>query len=176
MSFDGPLGSDEHLGDGDADARTVVGLHESFEQRLARVLSDLIEKGRPFSLIVLDFDNFKQVVDGYGHLVGSQTIAYLGRRMVRVLRAGDFAVENELDLHGKKRADAEQALDRFLRESLSKKFRCVLVITGRGTHSEDGAVLKPAIADALRRGRLVKHVLAYTEANPGSYYVLLRRR
>jgi diguanylate cyclase (GGDEF)-like protein len=60
-------------------------------RQLGRVLSDLIGKQRPFALIVLDFDNFKQVVDGYGHLVGSQTIAYLGRRMARLLRPGDFA-------------------------------------------------------------------------------------
>lgn len=60
-------------------------------RQLGRVLSDLVEKKRPFSLIVIDFDNFKQVVDGYGHLVGSRTIAYLGRRMAHLLGPGDFA-------------------------------------------------------------------------------------
>jgi len=39
---------------------------------------------------VLDFDNFKQVVDQYGHLIGSQTLAYLGKRMARLLRPGDI--------------------------------------------------------------------------------------
>jgi len=60
-------------------------------RHLNRVLPELIERGTPLSVIVLDFDNFKQVVDRYGHLVGSQTIAYIGKRMARLLRPGDFA-------------------------------------------------------------------------------------
>jgi diguanylate cyclase (GGDEF)-like protein len=54
-------------------------------------MPQLIAEGRPLALLVLDFDNFKQVVDRYGHLIGSQTLAYLGRLMARLLRPGDFA-------------------------------------------------------------------------------------
>ena len=35
--------------------------------------------------------NFKQVVDRYGHLVGSQTIGYIGRMIGKLIRPGDFA-------------------------------------------------------------------------------------
>jgi diguanylate cyclase (GGDEF)-like protein len=46
---------------------------------LYQSLSDLITAsaadGNPFSLIFLDIDNFKQVVDKYGHLNGSQALA-----------------------------------------------------------------------------------------------------
>jgi diguanylate cyclase (GGDEF)-like protein len=60
-------------------------------RQLANLLPRLIEEGRPLALLVLDFDNFKQIVDRYGHLVGSQTLAYLGKRMARLLRPGDTA-------------------------------------------------------------------------------------
>jgi len=37
-----------------------------------RSLVELLRRGGPVSLILLDLDNFKAVVDGYGHLVGSR--------------------------------------------------------------------------------------------------------
>lgn len=45
----------------------------------------------PVSLVVLDLDNFKAVVDTHGHLVGSRTIGQVGRRIAALLRPGDFA-------------------------------------------------------------------------------------
>ena len=67
----------------------LTGLGNS--RHLSRLLPQLIAEGRPLTLLVLDFDNFKQVVDRYGHLIGSQTLAFLGRRMARLLRPGDAA-------------------------------------------------------------------------------------
>ena len=67
----------------------LTGLGNS--RHLNQLLPQLIAEGRPLALLVLDFDNFKQVVDRYGHLIGSQTLAYLGRLMARLLRPGDFA-------------------------------------------------------------------------------------
>jgi diguanylate cyclase (GGDEF)-like protein len=67
----------------------LTGLGNS--RHLSQRLPQLIAQGRPLTLLVLDFDNFKQVVDRYGHLVGSQTLAFLGRRMARLLRPGDAA-------------------------------------------------------------------------------------
>ncbi|MGH7899647.1 MAG: diguanylate cyclase [Candidatus Binatia bacterium] len=56
-----------------------------------RTLPELIERGGPVSLIALDLDNFKAVVDGYGHLVGSRTIAQIGRTIGKLIRPGDLA-------------------------------------------------------------------------------------
>jgi len=55
------------------------------------MLPQLLAAKRPLALLVLDFDNFKEVVDRYGHLVGGQTLAYLGRLIGRSLRPGDLA-------------------------------------------------------------------------------------
>jgi diguanylate cyclase (GGDEF)-like protein len=67
----------------------LTGLGNS--RRLHQLLPQLIDEGRPLTLLVLDFDNFKQVVDRYGHLVGGQTLAFMGGVMARLLRPGDTA-------------------------------------------------------------------------------------
>src|SRR5215468_11250402 len=67
----------------------LTGLGNS--RHLNQLLPQLIALGRPLTLLVLDLDNFKEVVDRYGHLIGSQTLAHLGRLMARQLRPGDFA-------------------------------------------------------------------------------------
>ncbi len=56
-----------------------------------RVLPEMIARNQPVSLLILDLDNFKAVVDRFGHLAGSRTIAYLGRRIGELIRPGDVA-------------------------------------------------------------------------------------
>jgi diguanylate cyclase (GGDEF)-like protein len=67
----------------------LTGLGNS--RQLNRVLPDLLARGRKLAVLVLDFDNFKQIVDRYGHLIGAQTIGYVGRLMGRLIRPGDIA-------------------------------------------------------------------------------------
>lgn len=45
----------------------------------------------PFSVLFLDVDDFKRVVDGYGHLEGSGVLAEMGRRLGKQLQPGDAA-------------------------------------------------------------------------------------
>jgi diguanylate cyclase (GGDEF)-like protein len=56
-----------------------------------RVLPRLLEEALPLSLLVLDLDRLKAVVDTHGHLVGSRTIATVGRLIGEQLRPGDIA-------------------------------------------------------------------------------------
>jgi diguanylate cyclase (GGDEF)-like protein len=67
----------------------LTGLSNS--RHLNQYLPEQIRRGATLALLVLDFDNFKQVVDRYGHLVGSQTIGHIGRLIGRMIRPGDFA-------------------------------------------------------------------------------------
>jgi diguanylate cyclase (GGDEF)-like protein len=67
----------------------LTGLSNS--RHLNQFLPEQIRRGASLALLVLDFDNFKQVVDRYGHLVGSQTIAHFGRVIGKLIRPGDFA-------------------------------------------------------------------------------------
>ncbi len=103
------------------------------------------------------------------------------RKTLRKLRAGDFAVQAHVDLHGCTREEAKNLLFRFLEESRRAGKRLVLVVHGRGLHSKDQVpVLKESLRAWLSHGRIGRQVLAYATARPhdggaGAVYLLLRR-
>lgn len=102
-------------------------------------------------------------------------------RLLRALRRGDHPFTAELDLHGMTRDTARTAVDRFLSDCRREGRRCVLVVHGRGVHSEDSLpVLKAQLPGWLQQGRMGKLVLAFCTAKPehggaGALYVLLRK-
>ena len=106
----------------------------------------------------------------------------MDRRMIKRLRAGQFAVEGELDLHGRTREQAADDLTRFFARARDDGKRCLLVIHGRGLGSgPEGAVLPALVRHTLAEGPLRRLVLAFTSAPPslggdGALLVLLRRR
>jgi diguanylate cyclase (GGDEF)-like protein len=61
-------------------------------RRFDAVLPATLARGGPVSLLVLDLDELKGIVDHYGHLVGSRTIATVGRLIAERVRPGDVAV------------------------------------------------------------------------------------
>ena len=67
----------------------LTGLHNT--RHFNQLLAELVGRGGRVGLLVLDLDNFKEVVDTYGHLAGSRTIAEIGQGIARILRPGDFA-------------------------------------------------------------------------------------
>jgi DNA-nicking Smr family endonuclease len=105
----------------------------------------------------------------------------LDPRIVRRLRAGEFASQAHFDLHGLTADEAKPAVLEFVRRSWTAGLRCVLLIHGRGRNSPDRRpVLKDALKRWLTRGDLGKLVLAFATARAcdggsGAMYVLLRR-
>ena len=59
---------------------------------LHRELKDLIGKERRFSLVFMDLDNFKQVVDTHGHLMASQTLGEVATVIDSRLKVKDSLV------------------------------------------------------------------------------------
>ncbi len=105
----------------------------------------------------------------------------LDRRLLARLRKGFFSVQDHIDLHGMTREEARKALIEKLVGARRRSLRCLLVITGRGLHSEGKEpVLKTAVVEWLTGKKLGRHVLAFCSARPhdggaGAVYVLLRR-
>ncbi len=56
---------------------------------LARELDRSAQKGHPVSLAFLDLDRFKQVNDVHGHLIGSELLSRVGRRLQELSRQQD---------------------------------------------------------------------------------------
>ncbi|UCD81419.1 MAG: diguanylate cyclase [Desulfobacterales bacterium] len=72
----------------------LTGLHNT--RFLYKALDELIEESKPtkqmFSLIFMDMDNFKRVVDTYGHLNGSQALKEVAGTIKKCLRKPSFGV------------------------------------------------------------------------------------
>jgi DNA-nicking Smr family endonuclease len=104
----------------------------------------------------------------------------IDRALLLQLRLGEFGRDARIDLHGL-RAEAARALvrDTLLRVH-GEGGRCVLVIHGRGRHSEGEPVLKDALLEWLAQPPLGPLVLAFASARGGdggvgATYVLLRQ-
>jgi len=128
------------------------------------------------------------LVEGTGHFDISATDEYIegigpgiDKRLLRKLRAGDYAVQAHLDLHGHTSEEARVEVEKFLTVARSDGKRCVLIIHGRGHGSKEGIpVLKERLKVWLTRGRIGRGVLAFCTARPtdggaGAVYVLLRK-
>lgn len=64
---------------------------KSFFSELRREFARAQDESRPFCVLMMDLDHFKEVNDTYGHLVGSKTLEETGRVIKEALRAGDVA-------------------------------------------------------------------------------------
>lgn len=86
----------------------------------------------------------------------------IGVEVVRKLRRGVWAIQAQLDLHGLRREEARERLNRFVHDARRSGLRCVRVIHGKGNGS-------PGREPVLKRkvqGWLVqkKEVIAFTQA------------
>ncbi len=63
----------------------------SFFSELRREAGRAKAENRPFCVLMMDGDNFKDVNDKYGHLTGSKTLEEIGLAIMGNLRSGDAA-------------------------------------------------------------------------------------
>jgi diguanylate cyclase (GGDEF)-like protein len=57
---------------------------------LSGELERCVQEGRPVSMAFLDLDHFKMVNDAHGHLVGSELLGRVGRRLLDLTRKQDW--------------------------------------------------------------------------------------
>lgn len=63
----------------------------SFFSELRRESARSKTENRPFCVLMMDVDHFKNVNDKYGHLTGSKTLEEIGGCIIRIMRSGDAA-------------------------------------------------------------------------------------
>ena len=99
----------------------------------------------------------------------------VSRRLLNDLRNGRIRPGSVIDLHGRTRVEAKRELAHFVERSGDLYERCLLVITGRGSHSPDG--YSPVREEALALLRQLSEVQAYAcaqadDGGSGAFYVL----
>jgi diguanylate cyclase (GGDEF)-like protein/PAS domain S-box-containing protein len=72
------------------DALTGVYNRRGIEQISSHWFSDYLQTGYPFGVVFLDVDDFKQINDTYGHLVGDQILSLITDRLKQNLRQFDM--------------------------------------------------------------------------------------
>ncbi|TDJ48557.1 MAG: DNA mismatch repair protein MutS [Gammaproteobacteria bacterium] len=101
---------------------------------------------------------------------------HITRRILRQLRRGQFAIEDEIDLHGLTAEVARTELHTFIHDARTHGLNCVRVVHGKGLGSgSKGPVLKAGVNHWLSRWDAVA---AFCSARPrdggtGAVYVLL---
>ncbi|MBU6271447.1 MAG: Smr/MutS family protein [Betaproteobacteria bacterium] len=101
----------------------------------------------------------------------------VGADVVRRLRRGQWTVQGQIDLHGKRVDEARLALAEFLAQALREQRRCLRVIHGKGLGS---VAREPVLKGKVLRWLVQRdEVLAFCQARPndggaGALLVLLR--
>jgi DNA-nicking Smr family endonuclease len=102
----------------------------------------------------------------------------IAERSLKQLKRGEFSVQDEIDLHHLRAADAEIVLKRFLNEARSGRNHCVRIVHGKGLRSEGAPVLKMLVDRVLRqRGDVLAFASApANQGGSGAVLVLLDSR
>ena len=102
---------------------------------------------------------------------------HVGKRTMRKLARGKYAVQAEIDLHGMTVAEARPRLADFIDYSLKQGLTCVRIVHGKGLGSgHRGPVLKNAVNRWLRKWDCVLAFVStrQVDGGTGAVYVLLQ--
>ncbi len=72
------------------DELTGISSRQDFLERIEQDLAQCYEQKQPFSMMMFDLDNFKQINDQYGHTVGDQILNIVSFALKQNLRYGDL--------------------------------------------------------------------------------------
>ncbi len=91
-----------------------------------------------------------------------------GFRKLRSLKGKCLELEESLDLHGRKVDEALAMLASFVTHAFTHNLKSVVIITGKGKHSQDGvSILRPKVEQwILQKGK--RFIRSYAEA-PRAY-------
>ena len=157
---------------------------------LRKVETPAIERPRPKPRARMAEQDEAQALGEFARLLHSSTPLEAGdvasyrrdalpARMFQRLKRGQYSVQDELDLHGARAAQAEQLLRQFLLDAHDHEHGCVRIIHGKGRQSDGGAPVLKNLVDRLLRQRndvLAFHSAPATQGGTGALLVLLARR
>jgi diguanylate cyclase (GGDEF)-like protein len=100
-----------------------------FADEAIRAISISLRKKSPFSIIMMDIDNFKNINDTYGHHYGDKVICEVSDRLKKLIRKSDVAVrfggeEFVLLLYETTQEDALKVAENIRREIDNLSMNC----------------------------------------------------
>jgi len=102
---------------------------------------------------------------------------HVSARVLARLKRGEYAIQDELDLHGLTESAARKLLQAFLTNASRERWHCLRIIHGKGLSSERGeSVLRPLVAHLLsQRGDVLAFASApQNQGGSGATLVLLQ--
>ncbi|WP_256646554.1 Smr/MutS family protein [Thermomonas paludicola] len=99
-------------------------------------------------------------------------------RVLKKLARGEYAAQEELDLHGLPASNAEALLREFLRDCRSHGLGCVRIVHGKGRNSEERLPVLKNLVDRILRQRadvLAFHSPPPAQGGTGAVLVLLEK-
>jgi len=105
----------------------------------------------------------------------------VGRQPLERLRKGRVPIQRDVDLHGLDAERAREEVFEALHQMWERRERGLLIVHGRGLHSEAGPVLKSSLPGWLAAPPHGRRILGFLTAPPelggaGATLVLLRKR
>jgi diguanylate cyclase len=111
------------------DGLTGIGNRRHFDLMIDRWVAAHKESEEPFTMALFDLDNFKQINDGHGHLIGDQVLRFAARELQKGIRASDLLAryggeEFVILSAGMKLAEAEKRFAEMLKRIGSETLAC----------------------------------------------------
>ncbi|MEZ8826813.1 DNA endonuclease SmrA [Vibrio amylolyticus] len=93
------------------------------------------------------------------------------------LRLGKYPIQAKLDLHKKSLKEAREEVIKFLKQCLRLDIRTVLIVHGKGAHSNPPALMKSHLANWVTQIRDVQcaHSAQQFHGGTGAMYLMLRK-
>ncbi len=73
------------------DELTGIANRRAFDEMLDKQISLSKRKSRPFSLLLIDVDHFKNINDTFGHTIGDEVLRFIAKRIESRIRKEDLA-------------------------------------------------------------------------------------
>jgi len=132
------------------DPLSGLGNHRHFQQELKRLLAEADENGTPFTLCLLDVDEFKSINDQHGHPVGDRILGLVGQCLRDVgsafrLGGDEFAVLMRTETEQEALEEAARTVARIGRLK-SERGLAITISAGLATYPSEGL----ARADLVR--------------------------
>jgi diguanylate cyclase (GGDEF)-like protein len=111
------------------DGLTGVANRRSFDFTIQRWVIGYEKNESPFTVAIIDLDNFKQINDTYGHQAGDQVLAETAAVLGKNIRGDDFLAryggeEFIVLVSGLKLAESEKRFSELLKQIESRQFGC----------------------------------------------------